>query len=46
MPYQIKRVAGGWSVVNKKTGKVVSKKTTLLKATAQVRLLKLLESKE
>lgn len=39
MPYTIKKVKGGYSVKNKSTGRVMAKKTTKTKATAQVRLL-------
>lgn len=39
MPYVIKKVKGGYSVINPETGEVHSKKTTLEKAEKQRRLL-------
>ena len=43
MPYQIARVAGGFSVKNLDTGKIHAKHTTFAKAEAQVRLLHAIE---
>jgi len=45
MPYQIKKVKGGYAVINRTTGAVHSKKTTLEKAKKQMRLLYMLEHK-
>ena len=39
MPYEIRKVGDAYEVVNKKTGKIHAKGTTLKKAKAQVRLL-------
>jgi hypothetical protein len=39
MPYAERKVKGGFSVVNTKTGKVSAKHTTKAKADAQKRLL-------
>lgn len=40
MPYSIRKVPGGYAVVNTATGKVHSKRTTKANAEAQVRLLR------
>jgi hypothetical protein len=45
MPYVIKRVKGGYSVVNPATGAVHSKRTTKDKAQKQRRLLYMMEHK-
>ena len=39
MPYTMKRVKGGWRVVNTATGQIKAKRTTKAKAQAQLRLL-------
>lgn len=43
MPFEIKKVSGGYSVINTKTGKIHSYNTTLDKAKKQIRLLYMLE---
>lgn len=40
MPYAIRKVVGGYAVVNTRTGKRHSKHTSKAKAEAQVRLLR------
>jgi len=45
MPYVIKRVSGGFSVINPATGAVHSKKTTKTKAEKQRRLLYMVHNK-
>jgi len=45
MPYQIKKVKGGYAVINRTTGVVHSKKTTLEKAKNQMRLLYMVHHK-
>ena len=45
MPYAIRKVKGGYSVVNTKTGVVHAKHTTKPKAEAQIRLLHMLDSR-
>jgi hypothetical protein len=47
MPYLIEKHSdGSYSVINKKTGFIHAKHTTLSKAKAQVRLLGMMEAKE
>jgi hypothetical protein len=47
MPYLMeKHPDGSYSVVNKKTGYIHAKHTTLSKAKAQIRLLGMIEAKE
>ena len=43
MPYGEKKVKGGYSVRNKKTGRVLAKKTSKANADAQMRLLQGIE---
>ena len=45
MPYVIRKVKGGYSVVNPETGAIHSKKTTLERAQKQRRLLYMMEHK-
>jgi len=46
MPYEIKRLSNGkYQVKNKKTGKIIAKGTTKIKAEKQVRLLEMIEGK-
>ena len=40
MPYTIRKVKGGYRVVNARTGRVKARRTTKAKAKAQVRLLR------
>ena len=41
MPFQIKKISNYYKVINKQTGKVYAKHTTLAKAKSQIRLLNL-----
>jgi hypothetical protein len=43
MPYTMKRVKGGWRVINTASGKIKAKRTTKAKAKAQLRLLRGIE---
>jgi hypothetical protein len=43
MPYKIVKVKDGYSVVNTLNGRVLSKKTTLIKAKNQMKLLYMIE---
>ena len=46
MPYQIKKVDNYYQVINKATGKIHAKHTTLHKANAQIRLMEYLDNKK
>lgn len=41
MPYAVRKVKGGYKVVNTRTGKVHAKRTTKARAQRQVRLLRM-----
>ncbi len=43
VPYEMRRVKGGWRVVNSRTGRVHAKRTTKAKAQRQLRLLRGIE---
>ena len=39
MPFKIKKVEGGYEVLNAETGKIHARHTTLAKAKAQIRIM-------
>jgi hypothetical protein len=44
MPYAIKKVGTGYSVINTQTGQVHARHTTLRKAEAQIKLLHMIDN--